>query len=111
MFDTPDRELDQIEEPVILEQDYDEARQAEIDDAYFITESVATFSLATRIQSVLSAFELDEFDVDEAIEVLKECKTRIEYDDSLALQIRQLTETIVTATDSIRACRNQGNQA
>ena len=62
------------------EQSYDDARQAEIDDQrlYKITAKVAPMSLSTRIEALLAA---DQFDVDEAIYVLRDCLARIKYED------------------------------
>ena len=77
MNNTPERDLDQPEETIRPEADYDDIRQIEI-DALEVTHD---FPLSTRIRAVLLAFYDDEFDVDMAIEVLKECEVVIRKAD------------------------------
>lgn len=95
MKNNPERDLNPPEEAIIPEVEF-------IRDYTTVDQVNHNFPLATRIRSVLLAFVDDEFDVDIAIEVLKECEAVILKADENFKSIASLTNGLDAAIEHLK---------
>lgn len=82
-----------------------------IESLYKIATPVLKLSLSTRIEGVLAGFDNDEFDIDEAIDVLKEALIHARAEKAIADSLRRLSESAEECTNRVRSMWGQGNQA